>query len=331
VAVLMVVIEHVGLIEGRGLGGTGVAMFFGLSGYLITGLLFDERARNGRVRLGAFYVRRAARLLPGLLLMLLMCDALFLHLGRNDVLRSSLYAFFYVANYATIFTGNYLPGYGQTWSLAIEEHFYLVWPVVLLFSLPRRSLTSLIRWTLLACVATLAWRCLLVLGTDAGPLLLHHGTLERADALLYGCAAALAVRDGWRPCAWMGWFAAVGLAIISVVGDYGSFGVTIVQALTGALSALLVVSLDYLPDALRRALSFGPLTWLGVVSYSVYLWHSPLIVLTRGFGLTGIGYATLAGFVATPIVAAVSYYGFESPIRAFVRRQLDSAPMRLTE
>src|SRR6266851_5519873 len=113
IAVILVVASHTGGLSLPGLGETGVGAFFGLSGYLITGLLYDEYRRNGHVRLRDFYVRRAARLLPALFLMLIVCDALFVTAGASKVLRSSLFAASYVANYATVVSG-YLPGYSQT-------------------------------------------------------------------------------------------------------------------------------------------------------------------------------------------------------------------------
>jgi peptidoglycan/LPS O-acetylase OafA/YrhL len=328
IAVLLVVVEHVGQVGGlrlpNGLGETGVGIFFGLSGYLITGLLVDERATNGRVSLREFYLRRVARLVPALVVMLTLCDLAYLALGRSGVLRGSLYALFYVANYATVLTGDYVPGYGQTWSLAVEEHFYLVWPLVLMATMGRRrDLRVLLRGTLLACGLALLWRCFLVLGTDAPDLLTYHGTLERADALLYGCAAALAVRAGWRPRAWMGWCGAALLAAAVAVSDHGGFGTKVVQAVVGASSAAVVVSLDHLAGRPRRLLSARPLVWVGLVSYGVYLWHWPLLSMARTVGADTPLAATVVGLVVTPALAALSYYAVERPVRAAVRRRLE--------
>ena len=323
---LFVVLEHAadvgGLSVPRGLGETGVGIFFGLSGYLITGLLLEEHERYGRIRLRDFYVRRAARLLPALVLMLVVCDLLFVALGRPGVLRGSVAALLYLANYATVAIGNYLPGYGQTWSLAIEEHFYFVWPLVLLWLLGRRGLDAILRVTLLAAAAALVWRTVLLFGTDAPTLLLYHGSLERADALLYGCGAAVAVRMGWRPRPWIGWCAAAALASVVVVSDNGAAGITLVQAVTGVASAALVVSLDHVPGPLRGFLSRSWLVWVGLVSYGIYLWHWPLLSMSLTLGYDHVVARMLVGFVLTPAVAAASYYFFERPVRARVRRRL---------
>jgi len=336
VAVIFVVAEHAtdvgGLSLPRGLAETGVGVFFGLSGYLITGLLLEEYQSHGRIRLRDFYLRRAARLFPALLLMLVVCDVLFVALGRPGVLKGSVAALLYLANYATVAIGNYLPGYGQTWSLAIEEHFYFVWPVLLLLLLRRREPRVILRWTLVAAAAALVWRTVLLIATDAPSLLLYHGSLERADALLYGCAAALAVHVGWRPRAWMAWVAVAVCAVV-VVSDNGPLGITLVQAATGVASAALVVTLDHVPGPLRRSLSWRPVVWVGVISYGMYLWHWALLSMSLTLGYRHLAVRLLVAFVLTPAVAAASFYLVERPVRRRVRRHLTqpSAPLPATD
>jgi peptidoglycan/LPS O-acetylase OafA/YrhL len=332
IAVLLVVAEHVGQVGSlrlpAGMGETGVGIFFGLSGYLITGLLVDEWAATGWVSLRRFYVRRVARLLPALLVMLAVCNLGYLALGRHGVLRGSLYALSYVANYATVVLGDYVPGYGQTWSLAVEEHFYLVWPLGLMAVLgrgggPSRNVHRLLRWTLIACGAALAWRCFLVLVAGAPDLLLYHGSLERADALLYGCAAALAVRTGWRPSRAAGWCGAAVLGAVVILTDNGRVGMTLVQAAIGVSSAALVVTLDLHPGWPRRLLSARPLVWVGLMSYGIYLWHWPLLSMARTLRVdTPLG-ALVVGFAITPAIAALSHHLVERPARIAIRRRAE--------
>ena len=326
VAVIAVVIEHVFSGAGpralHGLGETGVAMFFGLSGYLITGLLLDELGRTGRVRLLDFYVRRAARLLPALVVVLVVCDVAFWLTGRDGFLKPTLYALTYVANYATVASGEYLMGFGQTWSLAVEEHFYLVWPLVLVVVARRGGAAAVVRVALIGCVLAVAWRLALTLTLDPA-LLLYHGSLERADAVLYGCAAAAAVARGWRPPAWVLPGSLVLLAAAAVVTDGGPFGRVVVQALLGVAAAGLAVGLDAgRRGVVRRAFAWRPLVAVGTISYGLYLWHWPLFSL---FGdLTGheVGPQALVAVTVLPLAATASYLLVERPVRDRVRRAL---------
>jgi peptidoglycan/LPS O-acetylase OafA/YrhL len=324
--VAAVVVEHVFSGEGprllQGLGETGVAMFFGLSGYLITGLLLAEVRRTGTVRLGQFYVRRAARLLPALVVVLVVCDLGFWLTGRDGFLRPSLYALAYVSNYATVLGGDYLMGFGQTWSLAVEEHFYLLWPVVLLLAARRGGTRTVVSVALVGCAVAVGWRLVLVLLGDP-QLLLYHGTLERADALLYGCAAAALVARGWRPSGWVLPTSALVLAGVVAVSDGGPVGRVAVQMVLGVAAAGLAAGLDTGPgERARRMLSWRPVVLVGVLSYGLYLWHWPLFSL---FGpLTGyrVWPQAIVAVTVLPVAAAVSYLAVERPVRTRVRRVL---------
>ena len=137
IAVLMVLVQHVAGPLRIDLGYTGVGLFFGLSGYLITSLLLDEFASRGRVSLFRFYARRAARLVPALLLVVAVCNTIFVIQGYYAPLAGSLTALTYTANYVQIFNLNWMVAYGPTWSLAVEEHFYIIWPLALLATIRR--------------------------------------------------------------------------------------------------------------------------------------------------------------------------------------------------
>ena len=328
VAVIAVVVEHVVSGAGpralQGLGETGVAMFFGLSGYLITGLLLDEVGRTGRVRLLDFYVRRSARLLPALVVVLVVCDLAFWLTGRDGFLRPTLYALTYVANYATVLTGGYLMGFGQTWSLAVEEHFYLVWPLVLVLAARRGGAAAVVRVALVGCALAVAWRLVLTLTLDPA-LLLYHGSLERADAVLYGCAAAAAVARGWRPPVWVLPLSLVVLAGAVVVTDGGPFGRVVVQALLGVAAAGLAVGLDVGPrGVVRRMFAWRPLVAVGTVSYGLYLWHWPLFSLLGDVTDHRVLPQALVAVTVLPAAAAASYLLVERPVRDRVRRALRS-------
>jgi peptidoglycan/LPS O-acetylase OafA/YrhL len=324
VAVVLVLLQH-GLGEVRlNLGGVGVGLFFGLSGYLITSLLLDERAKTGKVSLPRFYLRRAARLAPALIAVVLITDLLFLAEGQLGPVKASGTSLFYFANYAEVAWDGYLPGFGHTWSLSVEEHFYLVWPLVLLWVLHRWGARPALAATLAVCAADLLWRGGLAL-LHAPNILLDVGSIERADALLYGCAASIAVRLGWRPRSWVPWAGLVALCLVILWGRGDSYSVLVLgDAVLAASAAALVVGLDYARGAarLRALLSLRGVVLVGVLSYGIYLWHVPLIGILSGAGLDGLGWRTLGVLLAFP-VAWISHRFLESPVRAAVRRRED--------
>jgi len=329
-AILLVVVDHVGQTPAWHVGPHGVTLFFALSGYLITGLLLDEAGRSGgTVSFTRFYLRRAARLLPALLLVVLVCDLMFALVGLTGALKGSVAALAYLANYATILHGDYLQGYGHTWSLAVEEHFYAVWPLALVALLRRQGLRRALGWTLGACVAALAWRAVLLTfdGWSGQWFGINHETFARADSLLYGCAAAMAVRCGWRPRAWMAWASVAAIAALIAIDlpiavDLpDDVGATAGQALLAMACAVLVVTVDHTGSPVRSALSFGPLVRLGVISYGVYLWHYPLLWVGYELGYSDVTARVLVGAVLATVVAAASYRWLERPVRQAVRER----------
>jgi peptidoglycan/LPS O-acetylase OafA/YrhL len=325
VAVLLVVAQHVLGANAFELGGVGVGLFFALSGYLITSLLLDERALSGSVQLSRFYLRRAARLVPALLLVLVVCDLLFLIQGDYGPIRGSLFAATYTANYAQVWKEDLVPGFGPTWTLAVEEHFYILWPLALLWLTRRHGLQTALKATLGVCVIALAWR--FALAEQGAQIVLGIGSFERADALLYGCAAAIAVRLGWRPRTWMFWVGAAAVAYLMrpFLGvPYSGSVVGSAQLAIGA--AAVVVCLDYAsPGWVRQLLSGRALVTVGVISYGLYLWHGPLMRVALNWGITGRAWRLLVALVAL-VLAAASYRYLERPVRAWARRRSDGPP-----
>lgn len=321
VAVLMVVVQHTVGVMPVDLGNYGVALFFALSGYLITSLLLDERSATGGVSLRAFYLRRAGRLVPALVLVVVVMDALFVAAGDHGPLRGSLAALTYTANYAEILDSDFVLGFGPTWSLAVEEHFYVLWPLLLLWMVRRLGLRTALWATLAVCVAAVFWRG--VLAVLQAPLdMLSIGSLERADALLYGCAAAIALRLGWRPRAWMMWAGIAGIALAAVVFTGHPYVASIFSnAATAVGCAAIVVCLDYAGvDWMRRVLSLRLLVSVGIISYGLYLWHGPLMRLAGQLGGAGPAWRAVAATAAIG-AAALSYHYVEVPVRAWARRR----------
>ncbi len=335
VAVLAVIAYHLGF--GWAAGGLlGVEVFFVLSGYLITDLLVSERRRSGRVDLGQFWLRRAKRLLPALFVMLaaVVVWATLVDPARLSAVRSDLpAAVLYVSNWWFIFHHvSYFARFGppsplgHLWSLAIEEQFYLVWPLVVVaaFLLPRwrRLLVAL---SVLGAVASAVEMAVLYV-PGGNPTRVYDGTDTRAFALLVGATLALVlprarafgpVRNGARHLLeGVGGAALAGIFVLLWrTSEYSTFlyrgGMVVLSVLTA-----LVIAVAIHPGArLGRLLGVEPLRWFGERSYAVYLWHYPVIVLTTPVGARpSLARATLQ-LGSSVALAAASWRLVEQPVR----------------
>jgi peptidoglycan/LPS O-acetylase OafA/YrhL len=255
----------------------GVDIFFVLSGFLITRLLLDEHVATGTIRLRRFYGRRALRLLPALAL-LLAVTAPFVSRAWTIATAS------YLANWFLALNKLGTAPLSHTWSLAIEEQFYVVWPLLLL-GLLRAGLSrdAIVRVVIaLAALSCLA-KILGCIDPDAGTWIrLYHGTDTRADALLIGCAAALlSTGEPWLPhVAARGVLviAAGAIAYVTVTSNLRDLALYRHGELTlvALASAIVVTQLVARP---LRALELRPLVALGTISYGLYLWHHPIAYL----------------------------------------------------
>jgi peptidoglycan/LPS O-acetylase OafA/YrhL len=288
-AVLLVMGSHFN-VPGFSSGGfVGVTMFFVLSGYLITSVLVGERQGTGRVSLRRFYLRRAARLLPALALLLLVVGGALIATDRGNVAAAGVTsAALYISNLAVAGGVNTGP-LEHTWSLAIEEQFYLVWPAVLLAVWARP------RWLLTVVVAGIAVATLLRIGAEAWWA--YHFTLTRADAVLVGCLLAL------RPVQFRaGWLAIVVLSIVTLVPLDPGWLVEWMLLPIAVVAGLAVVGAP-------RVLGNRPLAYVGRISYGLYLWHFPIALVLP----------TVLAFPVTFAIAASSYHLVEAPIRRWAR------------
>jgi peptidoglycan/LPS O-acetylase OafA/YrhL len=352
VAVLSVVAYHLGYGWAKG-GFLGVDTFFVLSGFLITSLLLAEQRRGGAVRLAAFWARRARRLLPAVIVLVAALAATSDTWATPSQLRTlrgdALATLGYVANWRLVVSGqSYFELFAapsplrHMWSLAIEEQFYVAWPLVVAGAIGlargrRRLLVVVCVAGVLASSAAMAWRY-----SALDPSRAYYGTDTRAHLLLVGALLALAAeRTGpVRPRAarlvgWAGTAAFAGmLACVALVDDRASFmyrGGFLGYALLAAL--VVAAAADPAPSPIQRALSWRPARAVGVISYGVYLWHWPVqVVLTPArAGFDGAALDALR--VATTFaVAAASYVLVERPVRygrVPVRVALAGAPAAL--
>jgi peptidoglycan/LPS O-acetylase OafA/YrhL len=337
VAVLAVIAFHVSAHEPRG-GFLGVDVFFVLSGYLITTLLLREFGKTGTIRLGIFWARRARRLLPALLALLVVCavvvyrsaPAASLEARRSDMLSTLLYYanWHFIersASYFAGFTGGTTSPLLHTWSLAIEEQFYLVWPLLVfgVLSLRRWRSSALAILVLVLGIASAVRMALLYDSVD--PTRSYDGTDTRAQALLVGAALALLLYTrpvlvtGSRARAAARWtgpvVAALVLAALLGVDDRSWLYYHGGAAAFGTVVAAALWAVEASPSTFpATALSWSPVRWVGRISYGLYLWHWPMIVWLAP-GWHGWLPVQLVEVAATFAAATASYYLLELPIR----------------
>ena len=338
-AVLAVIAYHLHLGWAPG-GMLGVGVFFTLSGYLITDLLLGQHETTGTLQLADFWRRRARRLLPALSVLLAVVTAWVTLLDRPQLsaLRGVVLAavgyvtnWWLIAQHSSYFAQFGPPSpLGHLWSLAVEEQFYLVWPWLLWLGL---------RWTrgrpgtrsrlaaataLLAALSAIEMATLYRPGYD--PTRIYDGSDTRAFALLIGAALAFVwpsrhlrggITRGARRI--LDGAGVTGLAVIvgliCCTNEYSAFLYRGGMVLLSLATALVVGTAASPASRIGRALGWGPLRWLGVRSYGIYLWHYPIIVLTTpasGRDTLARGALQVAASIG---VAELSWRYIEEPVR----------------
>ena len=350
-AVLAVMMFHGGIPHMDG-GFMGVDAFFVLSGFLITSLLLGEWRQALTIKLGAFWARRARRLLPALLLMLLFVAffaSVIVPKGTYGALRlDALATLLYVSNWHFILVNsNYFNETSasspllHTWSLAVEEQFYVIWPLVVLGVMHvTRSLRALFALCCAAAIASALWMHHVYdggLNTNRAYL----GTDTRSQCLFIGCALAvglvlvtqrrheagrLAKGELWRP------ESSTGLLLCGVLGVLGAAGAVALWVLTTSTStfpysggffliglsvaSVILAAIAAPRSIVPRLLSWSPVRYVGRISYGLYIWHWPIFIWLD-HARTGLyGYELFAVRVAvTFVVSVVSFHLVERPIR----------------
>ncbi|MGA8015863.1 MAG: acyltransferase family protein [Candidatus Dormiibacterota bacterium] len=337
VAVLAVIAYHLNLGWASG-GQLGVGVFFVISGYLITDLLLAQRQSRGSIDLGRFWLRRARRLLPALWVMLVAVTlwVSFADSGQVPALRGDLLgALFYYSNwwyafqhvsYFALFAP--LTPLGHLWSLAVEEQFYLVWPLLLIVALRfiRRRDVMISLLLVAAAASAIAMAAMYQQGSD--PTRVYEGTDTRAFQLLIGGALAFALPSGrlteamsrLTRCGFeaLGVLGLAGIVVLVVLtNQYDPFLYRGGMVLLSIASLAVVASLAHPGTLVGRALGVRPLRWIGVRSYGIYLWSYPIIVLTTPPDATGSGELVRMALqvAATLVIAALSWRFIEQPIR----------------
>ena len=341
IAVLAVVVFHMDESWLPG-GFLGVDVFFTLSGFLITSLLLAELDSRGKLDFKNFYIRRARRLLPALYLVLVatsLAAATIAQDAAQRVKEDATAAFFYVTNWWYIAHGtSYFEATGRPpmlqhlWSLAVEEQFYFVWPVlcVLLWKLGRRRGVRVgAAVGALVSTALMAWFAVRDgMPSLADPSRIYFGSDTHAMTLLVGAVLA----TFWSPARLKEKLTGRGISAVSASGAAALLALFVIFAavgydtpalyrggflVVGLVTAVVVAAAAVTESGFAGALGRQPFRWIGERSYGIYLWHWPVFMLLRpGIDLDAEGWPVqVARLVITFGLAELSYRYVEMPIR----------------
>jgi peptidoglycan/LPS O-acetylase OafA/YrhL len=296
-----------------------VDLFFALSGYLITGLLIAERADTGRVDLLAFYLRRALRLLPALLILLSfggIAIAVALPGDRNHALVvGGLMSLFYVTDLVSYSHDTLWATYVWTWTLSMEEQFYLLWPTIL-----RRGALTRKRGRQLVFLATVAALVLAELtakgaGPHANAPIDYYQPQAHVFSILIGCCAALVEVPRWfrhlALPALAGLIALGQFSPLHMSASYLRFNVPAAAVLT----VVVMLALEHSPRAAGVILGNRPIAHLGAISYGLYLYHPVVYIVLAQQVHRAHWLIVVLSFLVTWIIAEITYRYWESPIR----------------
>lgn len=309
IAILLVLGCHTDVLKG---GWIGVDVFFVLSGYLITNILLRELRETGSVDLGAFYTRRAFRLLPALAI---LCGFQVIRSWFSpngpEIREATIIGALYLENWNNVFQFAPFDLMGHTWSLAVEEQFYLLWPLLLPFVFIRGLWWACATAGAVAIARVIYWH----LGY-AEPTI--DFSMLRPVGLLVGCALAF---GKWRVPAWAG---TIALGVVLAIAVIWKTIYPVAPIMVSLATAVIVLGSP-------GWLTIAPLRYLGRISYGVYLYHWPLFMLGEKLKPPGSGHLWAIALIAFIfMVSALSYELIEKPIlglKGRFRRDVSSRAM----
>jgi peptidoglycan/LPS O-acetylase OafA/YrhL len=318
VSVLLVLFFHTSL-PGLQSGYLGVDIFFALSGYFITTSLLKSQSR-GQLQFRQFYWRRFLRLFPALALVVLTFVLVSPWLSLpQDRWNSLIAALGYVSNWTRVAWPSVPAYFGHSWSLAVEEQFYLLWPIILGLTLKFCSLRQAALVALGIAIASASTRAALAVGGTTVDRL-YNGLDVRADGLLLGCALALATFKDPIALGKIKKIAAVGLLFLGpaflfllTTAPYDAPWMFHYGYFLAALAATGIIAVSIPRGPVRKIKWLAPLLFLGEISYGLYLWHYPITLEMRLLGYHPI-VQSVCVFGLSTVAASLSYYFVERPI-----------------
>lgn len=337
ISVLAVILYHLHIewIDG---GFLGVTVFFVLSGYLITDLLVNEYERNGRIDFKTFWIKRFRRLLPALIIMLIIIASWITLFQRSFLVglrEEILAAFVYISNWYYVFQEHsYFTKFAppsplqHMWSLAVEEQFYIVWPVLMLLALKFIPSKGKIAIAILLLSFISAEAMAFMFTPDEDPSRIYFGTDTRAFSILLGAALAIVwpsarlsanvTTELRKTLNIAGIVSLIALIVMMIfIQEDGTFLYYGGMYLASAVTAILIAVIVHPASSIGKIFSFKPLLWIGVRSYGIYIWHFPIIVLL-GIAVkteTISGAKIVLALLLTFVLSALSFHFVEEPIR----------------
>lgn len=312
-------------------GGFGVTVFFFLSGYLITTLLVQEFERYRRIAIKAFYLRRLVRLAPPLLVTLAF-GATLVHLGlaQGDLNPATfLSQIFFYFNYFALFqteTGTSVEGLGILWSLAVEEHFYLIYPWIFVALFSGAGVIRNICWVL---VLVILWRAVRYFLLDHSFWAIYSSTDTRIDSLLYGCLLAVMTAKGTAQTLFKDQmiYPLIGAALLTLLATFLLRDDAFRSTLRYSLQGIALMPIFYYAVHKHKVWMFQPLNWkpvrrIGQYSYTLYLVHFVIIeALIYNKILTGnLFLFVLLAAVLSLVYSAIVFEAFEKPFKPLRQR-----------